>query len=109
MSPSYLGVDQRFSSATALLRSIRMAPFTVDRFTAGPPSPSLPSRFCPMGKCFFAWSAKSLLMPPVSVCAETFALFSGGRATVTLPLTDLSETDFFSYLVEVLLFLPAFD
>ena len=49
-----------------------------------------------MGKCFFAWRAKSLLIPPVSVFAETFALASGGRAMVTLPLTDLSETDFFS-------------
>ena len=49
-----------------------------------------------MGKCFFAWRPKSLLIPPVSVFAETFALASDGRATVTLPLTDLRETDFFN-------------
>src|SRR4030095_2070378 len=87
---------QRLSIATVLLRSIRMPPLTVDRSIDGPPAPSLPSRFCPMGKCFFVWRPKSLWIPPVNVWAETFALASVGKATVKLPLTDLSETDFFN-------------
>ena len=52
--------DQRLSSATVQLRSRWIAPLTVDILIAGPPPPSLPSRFCPTGKCLFAWSEKSL-------------------------------------------------
>src|SRR5439155_4981914 len=88
--------DQPLSSATVQLRSRRMAPLTLDILIGGPPPPSLPSRFCPTGKCLLTWSKKSLLMPPFNVFAETSALASGGRAMVTPPLIDLSETALFT-------------
>ena len=63
-----------------------MRPFTVDILRAGPPSPILASRFCPIGKCFFTGSEKSLLM--LSRVVASFAVLSatGGLSPQVLAL-----------------------